>query len=275
MLQFQARKAESRLSRSINLMEVIYHATVRNVRKSHSNALVGILMNMLQTMILVGVFYLMYAILGLRKSPVRGDFLLYIMSGIFMYLAHIKTISAVMGSEGPASPMMQHAPMNTFVAIMSAALSQLYIQVLTVFVVLYVYHIAFQPISIQQPIGALAMLLLGWLTGLGAGLIFLSLKPWFPQFATIASQIYTRANMIASGKMFLANAMPTKMLAMFSWNPLFHIIDQARGFSFINYNPHYSNWVYPLVIAITLLMIGFLAESFTRKHASMSWSARR
>ena len=30
------------------------------------------------------------------------------------------------------------------------------------------------------------------------------------------------------------------MLTIFDWNPLFHTIDQARGFTFINYNPHYS-----------------------------------
>jgi len=65
------------------------------------------------------------------------------------------------------------------------------------------------------------------------------------------------------------------MLVLFDWNPLFHIIDQARGFTFINYNPHYSNWVYPLLVSIALLMIGFMGEAYTRRHASRSWGARR
>lgn len=275
MLQFQARRTEGRFSKTLSLVEVIYHATVRNVRKTHSNAIVGILMNMLQTMILVAVFYLMYSILGLRDSLIRGDFLLYIMSGIFMYMTHIKTVGAVVGSDGPASPMMQHAPMNTFVAIVAAALSQLYTQVLSVVVVLYIYHIGFQHIEILNPAGAMAMLILGWFSGFAVGLNFLALKPWFPSFTSVGSSIYTRANMIASGKMFLANTLPFTMLAMFSWNPLFHIIDQTRGFAFINYNPHYSNWVYPLVVSIVLLMIGFMGEAYTRKHASASWSARQ
>lgn len=232
-------------------------------------------MNMLQTMILVAVFYVMFAVLGLRGSMIRGDFLLYIMSGIFMYMTHIKTLGAVVGSEGPASPMMQHAPMNTFVAIMSAAMSQLYTQVLSVVVVLYIYHIAFQPISVEYPAAAFGMLLLGWFSGFAVGMVFLALKPWFPDFVSVASMIYIRANMIASGKMFLANTLPFNMLAMFSWNPLFHIIDQARGFTFINYNPHYSNWVYPLGFSIIVTMIGFMGEAYTRKHASLSWGARR
>ncbi|SMH43661.1 ABC transporter permease [Maritimibacter sp. HL-12] len=275
MFQFQSRRSEGRFSKAISLLETTYHATVRNIRKTHSNALVGIVMNMLQTMILVAVFYVMFAILGLRGAMIRGDFLLYIMSGIFMYMTHIKTLSAVVGSEGPASPMMQHAPMNTFVAIISAALSQLYTQVLSVVVVLYIYHIAFQPIEIQQPAAAMGMLLLGWFSGFAVGLVFLALKPWFPDFVSVGSMIYIRANMIASGKMFLANTLPFNMLALFSWNPLFHVIDQARGFTFINYNPHYSNWVYPLGFSIIVTMIGFMGEAYTRKHASLSWGARR
>ncbi|GGD22661.1 ABC transporter permease [Sinisalibacter lacisalsi] len=275
MFQFQARKTDGRLSQTASLLELIYHATVRNVRKTHSNAIIGILLNMLQTMTLVAVFYVMFAILGLRGSMIRGDFLLYIMSGIFMYMTHVKTLGAVVGSEGPASPMMQHAPMNTFVAIVSAALAELYIQVLSVVVVLYIYHIAFQRITIEQPGPAMAMLLMGWFSGFAVGMVFLSLKPWFPHFVGVGSTIYTRANMIASGKMFLANTLPFNLLAMFSWNPLFHIIDQARGFTFINYNPHYSNWVYPLVVSIVLMMIGFMGEAYTRKHASLSWGARR
>ncbi len=272
---FQVGQQRSRASQWISLIEVIYHATVRNVRKSHANALAGIFVNMLQSLTLVLVFYIMYAVLGLRGAMIRGDFLLYIMSGIFLYMTQIKTLGAVVGSDGPASPMMQHAPMNTFVAIMAAALSQLYIQVLSVVVLLYIYHIAFTPITIYDPAGAFGMLMLAWFSGFAIGLIFLAIKPWFPQVASVGTTIYTRANMIASGKMFLANSTPYYILAFFTWNPLFHIIDQARGFVFINYNPHHSNWLYPLLVSLGLMMIGFMGEAYGRKHVSISWGARR
>ena len=52
--------------------------------------------------------------------------------------------------------------------------------------------------------------------------------------------------MIASGKMSVANTLPSFMLAMFDWNLLFHAIDPARGFAFINYNPHNGSIVYPI-----------------------------
>lgn len=274
MFQFEVKQRQSRLVTVVNLLEVIYHATVRQLRKTHSNAVIGLFLNMLQTMMLVAVFYLMYSILGRGGSQVRGDFLIFIMTGIFLYMTHVKTLGAVVGSEGPTSPMMQHAPMNTFVAIVSSALSELYRQVLSVAFVLFVYHIGFKQIEFEYLPGAFGMLMLAWFSGVAVGLNFLALKPWFPQFSGIATQIYSRANMIASGKMFLANTLPFTMVAMFNWNPLFHIIDQARGYAFVNYNPHYSSWHYAFIVSLVLLMTGFVGEAYTRKHASLSWGAR-
>lgn len=268
-----ANKKQTRAEVAWAMGEVIYHATVRSVRQTHSNAVLGLIINMFQTMMLVAVFYLMFSIMG-RASLVRGDFLLYIMTGIFLFMTHIKSLGAVSGSAGPTSPLMQHAPMNTFVSITSSALGALYGQVLSVVVVLGVYHLWTGNVTFQDFPGVFRMFLLAWFSGVCIGMNFLAIKPWFPQFSTIATQIYSRANMIASGKMFLANMLPPSMLVMFIWNPLFHIIDQARGYTFVNYSPHTTSTTYPLVVSLVLLMIGLLGENYTRKHASASWGAK-
>lgn len=273
---FQAtRKRQGSLGAALTIAELIYHSVVRSVRKSHNNAFWAIGTNILQAVIFVAAFFVMFSILGLRGAAIRGDFLLYIMSGIFLYLTHTKAFSAVVSSEGPASPMMQHAPLNTIITISAAALGSLYIQVLSMTIILFVYHVGFNPIVIEEPAHAFGMLLLAWFVGVALGIVLLAVKPWFPQFVAIFTTIYQRANMIASGKMFVANTLPAFMLAMFDWNPLFHCIDQARGYIFINYNPRYSNWEYALWIGLVLLMIGLMGEFYTRRHASLSWGARR
>lgn len=257
------------------MFEVIYHSIVRSVRKTHNNAFLAIATNLLQMVIFVLAFYIMFSVLGMRGAAIRGDFLLYLMTGIFLYMTHTKSLGAVAGSEDPTSPMMLHAPMNTIVAIASAALGALYIQVLSLFLILFIYHVAFTPLVIEEPFGAFGMLLVAWFTGCAVGLVLLAIKPWFPTFVSVFTQVYQRANMIASGKMFVANTLPGFMLAMFDWNPLFHAIDQARGFAFINYNPRYSSWEYAVWVGVVLVMIGLMGEFYTRRHASMSWSARR
>ncbi len=271
---FERAGHRSTFRSALAMLELIFHASVRNVRKNHGNPVIGLLLNIMQTVILVLVFFLLFEILGMRGNAIRGDFLLYVMSGIFMFMTHIKALGAVVGSDGPASAMMKHAPMNTIVAVSSAALASLYTQLLSASVVLYVYHAAFQPIEIDNPVGVLAMLLLSWGSGVGIGMVLQAAKPWQPDAVGIIAQLYQRANMIASGKMFVANTMPTSKLALFDWNPLFHTIDQGRGYIFLNYNPHYSNYVYPLKVTLVLVLIGLMAEFYTGKHASASWEAK-
>ena len=272
---FKADRSNSTIGSTFSLLELIYHATVRHLRKSHGNALLGLLMNMFQTVLLVITFYIMFGVLGLRGNAIRGDFLLYVMSGIFLFMTHTKAMGAVFGAEGPTSAMMKHAPMTTAISISSAALGSLYIQLLSMFVVLFIYHVAFHPIEIYNWVGAMGMVLLSWFTGSAIGLVLLAAKPWAPDVVSIVHQVYSRANMIASGKMFLANNLPHKMLVLFDWNPLFHTIDQARGYVFINYNPHFSNWEYPLYLGLALVMIGLMGEFYTRQYASLSWGAKR
>ncbi|UMA64250.1 ABC transporter permease [Roseivivax marinus] len=272
------RDSRGRAGSALVLAEVTYHAAVRSVRKTHGNALLAIALNIMQAVIFVAVFYFMFALLGLRGASLRGDFLLYIMSGVFLFLTHTKTLGAVAGAEGPTSPMMQHAPMNTAVSILAAMLSTLYIQTLSLFTILFVYDVVLNPgvvMEIMDPIAAFGMFLLAWFTGAALGMVFMAAKPWAPVPVGIITTLYQRANMIASGKMFVANTLTPQLLAMFDWNPLFHCIDQARGHMFVNYFPRNSSVEYPIWVAVVFLMLGLMGEFYTRKHASASWGAKR
>lgn len=272
---FEARRRRSNLEVIWSLAELTYVTAVRKVRQAHGNALVGIAINIFQAILFVAAFYMMFALLGIRGASVRGNFLMYLMSGIYLFLTHIKALGAVMSTEGPASPMMQHAPMNTLVAIFGSALQVLYLQTVSLLVMLFIIHVLIEPVEIANWPGALAMYLLSWLSGIAIGLMLLAAKPWMPDVVAIVQQVWSRANMIASGKMFVANQLPGYMLVMFAWNPLFHIIDQCRGFVFANYFPHHSNWEYPLYLSLGLALFGFVAQHVTRNYVSVSWGARR
>ncbi len=167
---FQAPAQKNSIGTAVSIVELIYHGTVRQLRKSHGNAVIGLLMNIVQSVLFVAGFYAMFVILGIKSAALRGDFVLYIMSGVFLFMTHTKAMGAVAGSEGPASAMMQHTPMNTAIAIMSAALSSLYIQVLSVCVILFVYHTFSGGFVIEQPVAALGILLLAWCTGVAVGI---------------------------------------------------------------------------------------------------------
>lgn len=272
---FQTRVHRNKTHSMLGMLEVTYHATVRRLRTGHRNAVVSLALSILQSVTLVLAFFIMFQLLGARSAPIRGDFLVFIMTGVFLYMTHIQSLSAVMSAGNPTAAMTLHGPMNTIIAIVAAAISTLYMQFLTVLVVFTIYHIAITPISIDQPIAAFGIFLLAWFSGCAIGLVFLALDPWFPTFVPFAKNIYVRVNMIASGKMFVVNTLPATMVALFDWNPLFHIIDQMRGFVFLNYNPHITSISYPFYVSLAFLMVGLMGEFFSRQHVSVSWKAGR
>lgn len=271
---FQYSRRQSGFSAFFAILHLIFVNTVRHIRKSHRSPIMALVVNIVQSLLLVAVFSFMYTVFGMRRTLIQGDFILFLMSGIFLFMTYNKTLITVASADPPTSPMMQHAPMNTSIALASSALSSLYTQTLSVVVILSVYELGWGRVEFQNLTGAAAMFFLAWACAAALGTVFFAAKPWAPQFVGIIQQVYTRANMFTSGKMFVANSMPTYMLAMFTWNPLFHVIDQARGFTFVNYNPHNSSTTYPVAFSLVCLTIGLLAEFFTRKHASASWSAR-
>ena len=270
------RHTRSGISDTLAFLEQVYFGTVRGMRKSSGrNAVLGLIGSMMQTVVFITAFYFMFQLLGVRSSPIKGDYMLYIISGIAMFMTHNTAVQAVAGAEGPTSSMMQHAPMNTMIAVCSAALQSLYKQTITIGTILLIYHLAINPVDIFNPIGLAGVFLLSWFTGVAIGMVFLALTPWHPPLVKILLMVYRRVNMLASGKMFVANTLPSWMLVMFDWNPLFHCVDQARGMMFINYSPMHSNLSYPLKVALVAVVLGLMGEFFTRKRASMSWGATR
>ena len=270
------RHTRSGISDTLAFLEQVYFGTVRGMRKSSGrNAVLGLIGSMMQTVVFITAFYFMFQLLGVRSPPIKGDYMLYIISGIAMFMTHNTAVQAVAGAEGPTSGMMQHAPMNTMIAVCSAALQSLYKQTITIGTILLIYHLAINPVDIFNPIGLAGVFLLSWFTGVAIGMVFLALTPWHPPLVKILLMVYRRVNMLASGKIFVANTLPSFMLVMFDWNPLFHCVDQARGVMFINYLPMHSNLSYPLKVALVAVVLGLMGEFFTRKRASMSWGATR
>jgi len=174
---FRVRRRETTLGKVLTFSDLVYHNIVHTFCKAHGNALMSIAVNLLQMIIFVLALYLMFTILGLCGAVLRGDFMVYIMSDFFPFIRHIKTVGAITGSDGPASPMMKNTPMNTSISIVAAALSQLYIQMMSLVVIMFGYHVLVTPFIILGVAGVMFIIWLTWFTAFAIGLVFLAIKP--------------------------------------------------------------------------------------------------
>lgn len=103
MFRYQRRNRSS-FSTAFQTMELVFHVAVRNLRKSNGNAVLGLVMSIVQSLLMLTIMYFLFSFLGLRRIAIRGDFMLYVMSGVFMFMTHVKAIGAVSGADGPHHP---------------------------------------------------------------------------------------------------------------------------------------------------------------------------
>jgi ABC-type polysaccharide/polyol phosphate export permease len=252
------------LTRLHGAVERMHRSVAEEVNRGHEHMLLGVISNVAQTILLVGVFYLMSVLSGFGTAMIRGDLLIYLITGVFLFNLHVKSVTAILGSDrGSKKKELPRA--ERVMATVGAAVGCLYTQLYSVAIVLGLYYAFVEHISIHRPYGVVVMLVLSWISGVGVGLILIGLKQRVAGLASFLAQAYSRINMIGSGQMFVANMLPANVLVYFEWNPLFHIIDQARGFAFLNYSPWFSNLAYPALATAVLLLIGLLAEAATRK----------
>ncbi len=255
----------------LTFWELVYHSIVRTVRTSSGNAALGLLNEITQTLIMFAMFYIIMIFLSLGGIALRGDPVVFVLTGVLLFMLHNQAISKVMGAASPTSPIMKHRPMTTMISILSASFAQLYIQALAMGLIVIIVHVLRGGLNIHMPTDLFVPIILAWGSGVAIGLLFLVAKPFAPNIIPVISQVYRRANMVTSGKMMPANLMPGAMVGWFDWNPLFHAIDQARGAAFVNYFPRNSNLEYPVYFTLTVLLIGLMAENWLRRNMSLSW----
>ena len=272
-IMFSQRQSGTMLEAAGRTLGLIYHQTVYNLRNDHRNAMVGLLLTVAQSAIFLLAFLAIYLIMGVRQSPIRGDFMLYMLSGIFMFMIHVQASGAVAGSHSVSGGLGKHEPLSPAILIAAAALAVLYRQTIGCIAILWLYHVAVAPLAVEFWPGCLAMYLLSWLSGACIGVVFLGIRPWSPRGSRLITTAFQRVNMLASGKMFVGNAVPGLLLPWFIWNPLFHVIDQQRGFLFVNYDPLRTDPFYALWFSLAALMLGLLINFTTRRHESLSWGA--
>ena len=267
------RPRTSLFMEALTFLELLYFTTVRDVRTETGNAALGLLIAVIRTLTLVFVFYILFEFVGMKGIALRGNFFLFLLGGVLLFFMHNGTVGKTIQAGSQVSPMMMHAPMTAVLRMMSANLAVLYIYTLSILIILIGMWVFTGEVEIHRPAQTILPFILAWASGIAIGLIFLLIKPFMPNMMQTISKVYMRANLITSGKFFVANMLPEKVLPFFDWNPLFHTIDQMRGALFVNYVPHNTSITYPLLFVAVGGVIGLMGEHYSRRTVSRSDSA--
>ncbi|MEO0342502.1 MAG: ABC transporter permease [Pseudomonadota bacterium] len=263
------------LGRILEFFRLVWVVTINKSRQGSSNALKAMLMRSLQMVVMMAAFYALISVTGLRSMSVRGDFMLFLASGIFLLFLHLGGLNSAMGIGDTEHGANVHAPVTPLLNLVSSALSQLHTNVITIAVILLLIHLLIEPVKIDNLQKVAAACGVTLLSGMAIGSVIGGIGSFIPLVKKFAPMVFMRVNMVFSGKMFAANSLPISMIPFFWWNPLFHCIDQARDGIFVNYTAKHTTLAYPLWLSFGLFALGFMLMHASKKLVSQSWSARQ
>ena len=254
---------------ALEFLDLIYHSVVREVRTQSGNATFGVLKEVGNIAVFLGIFYMISVFMG-RGAAIRGSLVMFLLTGIILFVTHTKAIASVKGASNATSAIMMHTPMTVILSIIAKAFAGLYLQFVAVMIIVTIMWIFGADISVHNPAGLILPVFFAWASGIAVGMILMTIAPAFPFFVKTFSPVYQRAQMFTSGKFIPAAYMPAAMVGWFTWNPLFHTIDQARVATFINYNSDVSSISYPIWFTLIGLLFGLMGEFWARKTLSKS-----
>ena len=253
----------------LEFMDLVFHSVVREVRTQSGNATFGILKEFTNIVVFLGIFYIISVFMG-RGGSIRGSLVLFLLTGIILFLTHIKAIASVRTASNATSAIMMHTPMTVILSILAKSFAGLYFQFVAVMAIVFFLWIFGADLTVHDPGGMVIPSILAWTSGISIGMLFMIFAPIAPLFVKNVSPLYQRAQMFTSGKFMPAAYLPVSFIGYFSWNPLFHAIDQARVAAFVNYNSDVTNLAYPFWFTVVAFTFGLMGEFWARKNLSKS-----
>lgn len=246
---------------------LVYALVVRDLRTEHKNAALGILLSVAQPLVMGLVFYGFMVLLDGGGGQIRGDSLTFVVTGFLIFFTHIRTVSAVTGSL--RQDMLNHQRLTPFLMVSVKAAGALYKNVFALLIMFAANYLLRGVYEMHDPLRFISVILWCWLGGIAAGTIFLALDRYL-SWGGVLSTTYIRIMFFTSGKFFIASKVGGAIRPYFDWNPLFHLLDQGRGAIFVNYAARTTSMDYAIAVVLILLVVGFLTESYVRRHYNVS-----
>jgi capsular polysaccharide transport system permease protein len=188
-------------------------------------------------------------------------------TGLIPYHVFVHTSSGMSHAIIGNAPLLQLPPVTSFDVIAARGLLEIVTDVVVAVILLAGFAtigLAAMPDDLWTP--SLALLAIAAL-GCGLGFINAVVTVFFRSWEKTYAQL-TRILYFISGIFYVPGMMPDWARDTLAWNPLLHAIDWFRAGFFANYQPHWLDRSYLVILAILALLVGFGLQRGLRRRLS-------
>ena len=249
-------RPEHRPTRSFATMRVIAALLLREMSTRYGKTPGGYIWSIVEPLAAIMVLSVGFALI-LRTPPLGTSFLLFYASG-YVFYSMFNTVSAMVGrSISFSKPLLQYPAVTWVDAVLARFLLNSLTSALVGLILISGILMVSETQAVLDMVPILTTGVLTMLLGLGVGVLNCALSGLFPLWEVIWSVI-TRPLFLASGVFYLYEDMPQLAREILWYNPLLHMLGEARSGFYPMYMADYVSNLYVLSVALVTLVMGLV-----------------
>ena len=246
-------------------LRVIYALMLRETRTRLADAKLGYGWALLEPILHIVMLSLVFAVMMRGRPPIGDKFFIFYYTGIIPYHLFIHTSSSMTNAIISSGPVLQLPLVSTSDVIMARGLVEVLTDIVVAIILLAAFFVAGIGLLPQDLPALSASVIAVSLFGCGIGFINAVINAFFKSWDKIWAQL-TRTLYFCSGIFYVPGMMPDWVRDILVWNPILHAVDWFRSSFFPQYEPHWLDRSYLVIIAAVSLAAGLCLERGLRRH---------
>ena len=249
-------------------VQVVYALVLRETRTRFGQNRLGYLWALLEPVLLIATFALLYRILG-RSVPDRLPIVPFLTTGFLPYLLFRETSARAMHAVEANRGLLFYPQVRPLDLILARTVLEIATNVLAFALILVTYMLYVGNVDVADPLQIL--LGLGLAAGLGSTL-GLVLCAW-GVFSSAVERIHgplIRPLFWFSALMYPTGQLPLRYRNLLTYNPIVHCVELTRAGYFSGYRANHVGLAYPFVWILALGFLGLLLERIARRRLVLS-----
>ena len=230
---------------------VLYRAMAQ-LKTESSRAYMGYAWWVLEPLLYLVVFYVVFGMIFARGTPNYIDILI---TGLVVWKWFDGSIRASMDSIHSNNGLINRVYLPKLV-LPAIAVTANTVKFLLILAMLLIFHLWRSGISVQW-LWLLILIPLQLLLVLSASLIVASVTPFVPDLRLIFDKLMTLMFFL-SGVFYTIDTIPENMQTLFRLNPVFGLINSYRNILIFDSPPAMANLLYVLILSLVALAVGYL-----------------
>ncbi len=238
---------------------VIHALIIRETRTRFGDSKLGYGWALLEPIAHILMLSLVFAVLMRGRPPIGDEFFIFYYTGIIPYHMFVHTSTSMTYAIASNGSLLQLPLVGTFDVLMARGLLELLTDTLVAVILLAGFGALGLGALPQDLAGVSVSLLVVWLFGCGCGFLNAVINAFVKSWDKIWAQL-TRLLYFCSGIFYVPGMMPEWIRDILAWNPVLHAVDWFRASFFQEYEPHWLDRSYLLIVAVVTLLVGLGLE---------------